>query len=81
MGELLPLGSGFVIGLLLASMPERLRLPLGAVLVVAAAVIATVVNGEAGVSGWFLLFDLALVAVAAAAGLLGASWLRAARRG
>ena len=79
MGEIVPLASGFVIGSLLALVRRSLRLPLGGGLVVLFAILATVGSGEAWVSGWFFVIDLALGGAAAAAGLLCMLRLRQSR--
>jgi hypothetical protein len=76
MEELLPLASGFAIGLLLDLVQPRHRIPLALCLAALFAALATVTSGELWVSPWFLLIDLVLVAAAAAAGFLCARYLR-----
>jgi hypothetical protein len=67
--ELLPVASGLVIGLALGLLRPSLRVPIGVVLIIAFGVLATAVSGEYLISWSFLLIDIPLVAVSAAAGL------------
>jgi hypothetical protein len=67
--ELLPVVSGLVIGLILGLLRSSLRVPIGVVLIIAFGVLATVVSGEYLISWSFLLIDIPLVAVSAAASL------------
>ena len=78
--ELLPVMSGLFLGSLLGLLRPSLRVPIGAVLIVALGVLATVVSGEYLISWSFLLIDIPLVAVSAAAGLFVTHRLRWARR-
>jgi len=78
--ELLPVASGFVIGLILGLLRPSVRVPIGAFLIVALGVLATVVSGEYRISWSFLLIDIPLVAVSAAAGLFLTHRLRWASR-
>ena len=78
--ELLPVASGLVIGLILGLLRSSLRVPVGLVLIIAFGVPATVVSGEYLISWSFLLIDIPLVAVSAAASLFVTHRLRWARR-
>jgi hypothetical protein len=78
--ELLPVMSGLLIGLILGLLRPSLRMPVGLVLIIAFGVLATVVSGEYLISWSFLLIDIPLVAVSAAAGLFVTHRLRWARR-
>jgi xanthosine utilization system XapX-like protein len=70
MEELIPLGSGLLLGCVLGLLRPSLRLPLGAVLAVVLGVMATVVTGESRISWSYVLIDIPLVAVSAVLGLL-----------
>lgn len=70
MQELLPVASGLILGSILGLLRPSLRAPLGLVLIVALGVIATVVSGEYLISWSFLLIDIPLVAISAAASLI-----------
>jgi hypothetical protein len=74
--ELLPIVSGLVIGLILGLVRPSLRVPIGVALIIAFGVLATVVSGEYLISWSFLLIDIPLVAVSAAAGLFVSHRLR-----
>jgi hypothetical protein len=74
--ELVPVASGLVIGLILGLLRPSLRVPVGLVLIIAFGVLATVVSGEYLISWSFLLIDIPLVAVSAAAGLFVTHRLR-----
>jgi uncharacterized membrane protein AbrB (regulator of aidB expression) len=76
--ELVPLVSGFAVGLALGWLRPALRLPVGALLAVVLGTLATVITGEFEVSWGFLLVDIPLVAAAATCGVLVAR--RAASR-
>ena len=78
--ELVPVASGFVIGLILGLLRPSLRVPIGIVLIFAFGVLATVVSGEYLISWSFLLIDIPLVAVSAAAVLFVTHRLRWASR-
>jgi hypothetical protein len=78
--ELLPVMSGLFLGALLGLLRPSLRVPIGVVLIVALGLLATVVSGEYLISWSFLLIDIPLVAVSAAASLFVAHRLRWARR-
>ena len=78
--ELLPVASGLIIGLILGLLRPSLRVPVGLVLIIAFGFLATVVSGEFLISWSFLLIDIPLVAVSAAAGLFMTHRLRWARR-
>ena len=69
MEEILPVASGLFLGALIGLLRPSLRVPLGAVLIIAFGVFATVVSGEYLISWSFLLIDIPLVAVSAAASL------------
>jgi hypothetical protein len=70
MQELVPLVSGFAVGLVLGAMRPSIRPWLGGVAAVLLGVLATVVTGEAEISWAFVLIDVPLVALAALCGLL-----------
>ena len=70
MQELVPLVSGFAVGLALGALRPSLRLWVGAVLAVVLGVLATVVTGEFKTSWAFVLVDIPLVALASVCGLL-----------
>jgi hypothetical protein len=78
--EILPLVSGLFLGALIGLLRPSSRIPVGAALVVAFGVLATVVSGEYLVSWSFLLIDIPLVAVSAAASLYVTHRLRWAPR-
>ena len=78
--ELLPVASGLVIGLILGLLRSTLRVPVGLGLIIAFGVLATVVSGEYLISWSFLLIDIPLVAVSAAASLFVTHRLRWVRR-
>jgi hypothetical protein len=70
MQELVPLVSGFAVGLALGALRPSLRLWVGAALAVVLGVLATVVTGEFKTSWAFVLVDIPLVALASVCGLL-----------
>ena len=79
--ELVPVASGLMIGLILGLLRPSLRVTIGVVLIITFGVLATVVSGEYLISWSFLLIDIPLVALSAAAGLFVTHRLRwAARR-
>jgi hypothetical protein len=78
--EILPVVSGLFLGALIGLLRPSLRLPVGAALIVAFGVLATVVSGEYPISWSFLLIDIPLVAVSAAASLYVTHRLRWASR-
>ena len=78
--ELLPVMSGLFLGALLGPMRPSLRVPVGVALIVAFGALATVVSREYLISWSFLLIDISLVAVSAAAGLFATHRLRWAGR-
>jgi hypothetical protein len=78
--ELLPVMSGLILGSLLGLLRPSLRVPIGVVLILALGLLATVVSGEYLISWSFLLIDIPLVAVSAAASLFVTHRLRWARR-
>jgi hypothetical protein len=78
--EILPVVSGLFLGALIGLLRPSLRLPVGAALIVAFGVLATVVSGEYLISWSFLLIDIPLVAVSAAASLYVTHRLRWASR-
>ncbi len=78
--ELLPIVSGFFVGSILGLLRPSLRVPIGVVLIMAFGMLATVVSGEYLISWSFLLIDIPLVAVSAAAGLIVTHRVRWARR-
>lgn len=80
MEELLPVASGLVIGSILGLIRPSARVPVGAILIFAFGVLATVVSGEYLISWSFLLIDIPLVALSAAASLFVMHRLRSAPR-
>lgn len=70
MQELVPLVSGFAVGLALGALRPSLRLWAGGSLAVVLGVLATVVTGEFKTSWAFILVDIPLVALASVCGLL-----------
>jgi hypothetical protein len=78
--ELLPIASGLIIGSILGLIRPSARVPVGAILIVAFGVLATVVSGEYLISWSFLLIDIPLVALCAAASLFVTHRLRQASR-
>ena len=81
MEEILPVASGLFLGVLIGLLRPPMRLPVGAVLILAFGVLATVVSGEYLINWSFLLIDIPLVAVSAAACLYVTHRLRWAGRG
>lgn len=80
MEELLPVASGLVLGAILGLLRPSLRVPVGVTLIIVLGVVATVASGEYLISWSFLLIDIPLVAVSAAAGLFVTHRLRWASR-
>ncbi|MFC7303734.1 hypothetical protein ACFQVC_05835 [Streptomyces monticola] len=78
MNELFPIASGLVLGAVLALVRPGLRLLAGLAGAVLFGVLATFVSGEYLIGWEFLLVDVPLVALCAAAGLLA---VRAVLRG
>lgn len=76
MGELLPIASGLVCGLVLGLVRPGLRLPVGAALAVALGVLATILTGESEISWAFVLIDIPIVAFSALVGLALARYAR-----
>jgi hypothetical protein len=72
MEELFPLCSGLALGALLGLLRPSLRLPTGVALAAALGVMATVASGEYSVSWAYLVIDIPLVVLAAAAGFVAA---------
>lgn len=70
MQELVPLVSGFAVGLVLGALRPSLRIWVGGSLAVALGVLATVVTGEFKTSWAFILVDIPIVALASVCGLL-----------
>lgn len=70
MQELIPIALGLLLGATLGYVRPSIRVPVGAALVVLLGVFATVVTGEAKLGWEYLLIDIPLVAVCAAAGLV-----------
>jgi hypothetical protein len=69
MQELVPLVSGFAVGLALGAIRPSLQLWVGACLAVVLGVAATIVTGEFKTTWAFVLIDIPLVAVAAFCGV------------
>ena len=67
MTELFPIACGLVAGALVGFIRPSLRIPVGALLSIALGTLATVISGEFKTSWGFLLIDIPLVAVFAAA--------------
>ena len=76
MAEIFPIVSGILIGSLLGYLRPALRLRTGALLAILFGVAATVQSGQFPVSWGFLLIDIPLVAVCAAASLWSVHKLR-----
>ncbi len=72
MGELLPLTLGLVLGTAVGLKRPDARVLVVALLAVPLGVLATVVTGEFRTSWGYILVDVPLVAVAAAAGAIAA---------
>ena len=70
MNEIFPIVAGLLCGLLLGSVTARRKVQGGLIVSVVAGVAATVVSGEWRISWAFLLIDIPLVAIFAAAGVL-----------
>lgn len=70
MQELIPLVSGFVVGVALGAVRPSMRWWVGALLAVVLGVFATVVTGEFKTSWAYVLIDIPLVAVASVCGLM-----------
>jgi len=77
--EFLPIISGIVLGSILGFLKPKLRLSVGAVLVILLGILATVASGEFEISWGFLLIDIPLVAVSAAVALFAVHRLRWSR--
>jgi hypothetical protein len=77
--EFLPIISGIVLGSILGFLKPKLRLSVGAVLVILLGILATVASGEFEISWGFLLIDIPLVAVSAAIALFAVHRLRWSR--
>jgi hypothetical protein len=69
MQELVPLVSGFAVGLALGAIRPSLQLWVGGCLAVVLGVTATIATGEFKATWAFVLIDIPLVAVAALCGL------------
>jgi hypothetical protein len=78
--ELLPFVSGLLLGSLLGLLRPSRRVRVGAVLTIVSGVLATLASGEFRTSWAFLGIDIPLVAVSAAAGLVGMNAFRWSRR-
>jgi hypothetical protein len=78
MAELFPVACGLLTGALIGLVRPSLRIPVGMSLAVVLGTAATVISGEFRISWAFLLIDVPLVAVTAAAAFAG---VRALRRG
>jgi hypothetical protein len=69
--EFIPITGGLLVGLFLGRLHPSLRLRTGALLILAFGLLATWTSGEFQISWAFLVADIPLVAVSAAAGLAG----------
>lgn len=69
MQELIPLASGFALGIALGAVRPSMRWWIGAPLAAALGVCATVVTGEFKTSWAYVLVDIPLVTLAAVCGL------------
>jgi hypothetical protein len=76
--ELIPIGSGLLLGAGLGFVRPTIRLPVGVVLSIVLGVLATVVTGEFKTSWSYLLIDIPLVAIAAILGLVAGRRVRPA---
>ncbi len=81
MSELFPILSGLLVGALLGYFRPRLRLLVGIPLAVVLGLLATMLSGEFEISWGFLLVDIPLVAISAAAGLVATRRIRIGRVG
>jgi hypothetical protein len=77
MTELFPVAAGLVAGALVAGLRPALRIRLGLLAAILLGVTATIVSGEIAIGWEYLLVDIPLVAVSAAAGV---ATTRAVRR-
>jgi peptidoglycan/LPS O-acetylase OafA/YrhL len=68
--EIFPIVTGLVIGMLLRITPRRFRLAVGPVAVLAVGAIATIISGEYELGWEYLLVDVPLAALTAAAGYI-----------
>jgi hypothetical protein len=68
--ELFPVVSGLLIGLLVAVLRPKLRARVGVVLAAIFGVLATIVSGEFRIGWEYLLIDIPLVSVSAAAAVI-----------
>jgi len=78
MFELFPIACGVLAGALVGLIRPSLRVPVGAALAIALGTLATVLSGEFKTSWGFLLIDIPLVAVSAAASNLLVARIRLA---
>ncbi len=81
MSELFPILSGLLVGTVLGYFRPRLRLLVGIPLAIVLGLLATTLSGEFEISWGFLLVDIPLVAVSAAAGLLATRRIRMGQMG
>ena len=75
MNEIFPVLAGVVVGLILGAVRPSLRLRIGIPLAVALGVTATVVSGELTIGWEYLLIDIPLVGMSAAATLTATRYL------
>jgi len=68
--EIFPILGGFVVGMLLRIVPRRFRLVVGPVAVLTVGALATIISGEYELGWEYLLVDVPLAALAAAAGYI-----------
>jgi hypothetical protein len=81
MQELFPIASGLGVGMLLGAVRPSLRLRVATVLAVVLGTAATVISGEYRIGWEFLLIDIPLVALCAAAAFAAGRWARQALGG
>jgi hypothetical protein len=78
--ELFPVVSGLLIGLLVAVLRPKLRARVGVVLAAVFGVLATIVSGEFRIGWEYLLIDIPLVSVSAAAAVIAVRAFQRRRR-
>lgn len=80
MNELFPILSGATVGVALALVASRLRLPIAIGGAFVLGTLATIISGEYKLGWEFLLVDIPLVALSSAVGFLATRAVRGVRR-
>ena len=75
-GELLPVVSGLVLGLMLVKVPAALRNRVGVAAALLLGGLISTITGELQISYAYLAFDVALVSISAVIGYVGIARLR-----